>query len=105
NNLISNGIKYSPYGGQIVVSVECLQSEAVVSIRDFGIGISESDQQAIFEPFRRAPATKDTIPGVGLGLFTARKIVVAHGGRIEVDSKEREGSTFTIRLPIKTSRA
>ncbi|MDQ3230489.1 MAG: HAMP domain-containing histidine kinase, partial [Pseudobdellovibrionaceae bacterium] len=100
NNLISNAIKYSPYGGQIKVAVLQGRTEAVVSVRDSGIGISVEDQETIFEPFRRASATKDTIPGVGLGLFTAKKIVMAHGGTIEVQSRVREGSTFEVHLPL-----
>jgi signal transduction histidine kinase len=102
NNLISNAIKYSPYGGQVDVSIKANQGGVAVTVRDSGIGISAEDQQAIFEPFRRAPATKDTIPGVGLGLFTARKIVLAHGGRIEVESSPREGSKFTVWLPSRS---
>ena len=69
-------------------------------MRDHGIGVKDEDRTAIFEPFRRASATRDTIPGVGLGLFTARKIAEAHGGTIEVDGASGGGSVFTFALPL-----
>jgi signal transduction histidine kinase len=100
NNLISNAIKYSPHGGRVQVTLEREDSEAVIKVTDPGMGIAPADRETIFEPFRRASATKDAIPGVGLGLFTSRRIIVAHGGRIEVASTVGKGSTFSVRLPL-----
>ena len=99
NNLVSNAIKYSPAGGRVEVTVERRGSEVVWEVRDTGIGIPLHEQAAIFEPFRRGNVTREAIPGVGLGLATARRIVAAHGGRIELTSAPGEGSTFSVCLP------
>lgn len=99
-NLLSNAIKYSPEGGPIVVILARDGAEAVLRIKDHGLGISEDEQRRVFEPFhreRRAPA----IPGAGLGLFAVKRIVEAHGGRIDVQSAPGCGSTFEVRLPIE----
>ena len=68
-------------------------------MKDCGSGIPLDEREAIFQPFKRSKATKETIPGVGLGLFTARRIVQAHGGRIELESEFGRGSTFFVYLP------
>lgn len=104
NNLISNAIKYSPFGGEILVKVEKRGDEAVIAVSDHGSGISPEDMAPIFEPFRRSQATRETIPGVGLGLHTARRLVQAHGGRIEVISELGVGSTFLVFLPCDEAR-
>lgn len=100
-NLLSNAVKYSPNGGSIALSLRHEVHEAVISIRDEGIGIEREQLATLFEPFRRGRGVaKLEIPGVGLGLATSQKIVSAHGGRIEVESEVGRGSTFTIRLPL-----
>lgn len=104
NNLISNAIKYSPYGGDVIIVVEDEGHQAVIEVIDRGAGINVDELEQIFEPFKRSKSTKGTIPGVGLGLFTARKIVNAHGGHIEVESVVGVGSTFRVCLPL-ASRA
>lgn len=101
NNLVSNAIKYSPAGGAVAVRVELEGEHAVISVSDQGIGVPPAEQPRLFEPFRRAGSSASGIPGVGLGLFVARRIVEAHGGRIELQSAPGEGSTFTIRLPCE----
>lgn len=103
NNLISNAIKYSPLGGVVKVRVDRTGDGVVITVTDHGLGIADADRELIFEPFRRATATKDSIPGVGLGLFTARKIVLAHGGTLEVVSTLGQGSTFTVHLPVEVA--
>jgi signal transduction histidine kinase len=100
NNLVSNAIKYSPRGGDVLVSVVVAGDEATLAVRDSGIGIAPADTKHIFEPFRRTRASREIAPGVGLGLSVARRIVEAHGGRIEVDSKLGAGSTFRVHLPL-----
>lgn len=100
NNLVSNAIKYSPQGGKVQVVVRREGGDAVFSVRDPGIGIAREAQGELFEPFRRVKLTGQELPGVGLGLFVARRIVDAHGGRIEVDSRPGRGSTFCVRLPL-----
>ena len=99
NNLLSNAIKYSPEGGQVRVELTTTPDMASVAVTDSGVGIPEAELESIFEPFRRGSTTRDTIPGVGLGLAVGRRIIEAHGGRIEVESKLGAGSTFRFRLP------
>ena len=99
SNLVSNAIKYSPPGGRIEVALESSGEEVVLSVSDHGIGIAEADRARVFEPFRRVGLSKETVPGVGLGLFVVRRIVEAHGGRIGVQSRPGHGSTFRFVLP------
>jgi len=96
NNLVSNAIKYSPQGGDVRVSVTASKGDAIVAVQDSGIGIAPEDQKHIFEPFRRTGASRDTAPGVGLGLSVAHQIIEAHGGRIDVESTLGVGSTFRV---------
>lgn len=101
-NLVSNSIKYSPGGGKVFVSARAVADELCVNVRDEGIGIAPADLPHIFEPFRRSDAVvRLQIPGVGLGLSTTRRIVEAHGGRIEVESQEGLGTTFRLHLPSR----
>jgi signal transduction histidine kinase len=100
NNLVSNAIKYSPRGGEVGVEIEDRGSSVAFSVSDQGLGISREDgDEALFEPFCRTGTWKESIPGVGLGLFVARRIVEGHGGRISVRSELGRGSTFTVFLP------
>jgi len=101
NNLISNAIKYSPYGGDVAVSLNQASGFGVLKVKDSGIGIPANELESIFQPFRRASSTRDTIPGVGLGLFTAKKIVEGHGGRIDIVSEIGSGSTFIVAIPLR----
>jgi len=98
-NLLSNAIKYSPGGTRVTVSLSAPPSEAVIAVTDEGIGIPPEDIGRIFEPFQRGTASRELVPGVGLGLSVARKLVEAHGGRLEVESQVGKGSTFRVRLP------
>jgi len=97
-NLVSNALKYSPNGGPVTVDASVVGSDAVVSVTDRGIGISPEDQERIFEPFHRTGESRALVPGVGLGLSVARKIVEAHGGHMEVESQVGRGSTFRFKL-------
>ena len=103
-NLLTNAIKYSEPGSEIVVRValdeRAAESWATLSVRDRGIGIPSEDLPRLFEPFYRASNAVGRKPGTGLGLAGARHIVEQHGGRIEVESAEGVGSTFTVRLPV-----
>ena len=100
SNLLSNAIKYSPGGGTIGVDAEIVADEVVVAIADHGIGIPPSDLDRLFERYHRG-SNVSGIVGTGVGLYLVKMVVDLHGGRVEVDSKEGEGSRFTIRLPIK----
>jgi two-component system phosphate regulon sensor histidine kinase PhoR len=99
SNLVSNAIKYSPFGGQIKIAAMEKGDEAVVVISDQGMGIAEEEQEIVFQPFRRSESTRHSIPGVGIGLANSLKIVKAHGGRISVKSQVGVGSTFEVSLP------
>jgi signal transduction histidine kinase len=99
-NLITNAIKYSPKGGRVDVTIERHGAEEMFSVSDCGLGISLEDQHRLFEPFCRIDTADGLIPGVGLGLATARMLIQAHGGRIEVISQLSVGTTFRVFLPI-----
>jgi two-component system, OmpR family, phosphate regulon sensor histidine kinase PhoR len=100
-NLISNAVKFTPEGGRIDVSLGTEGDHALLAVADTGLGIPAADRERIFERFfRSASATRQVIPGTGLGLTITRAIVDAHNGTITVDSQEGKGSTFTVRLPL-----
>lgn len=96
-NLLSNAIEFGP-GGKIQVDVSSRGGRAILSVRDFGIGISANDRRRIFERFERA--TPEGHSGLGLGLYIARRIAEAHGGTISVESDLGKGATFTVELPV-----
>jgi signal transduction histidine kinase len=101
-NLLSNAVKYSPEGGRIAVTVAPAgEGWARIVVRDQGIGIPAADLPHVFERFHRARNTSGRIPGTGIGLAGAKQIVEQHGGAIQVESREGEGSTFTVRLPLE----
>jgi signal transduction histidine kinase len=99
-NLVSNAIKYSPSGSRVQIALSAYEDVAELRVTDEGIGMSAEDQTKLFEPFRRLGLSRETVPGVGLGLFVVRKIVEAHRGWIEVESAPGRGSTFRIYLPL-----
>ncbi|WP_437962477.1 HAMP domain-containing sensor histidine kinase (plasmid) [Sorangium sp. So ce119] len=99
NNLVANAIKYSPGGGAVQVAVARAGAEVTIAVSDRGVGIAREDQGRLFERYFRAPSSGRVASGVGLGLWAARRIAEAHGGRIEVTSAPGEGSTFTLHLP------
>jgi PAS domain S-box-containing protein len=100
-NLIQNAIKYSPRGGLITVSISHQGEHAIVAVQDRGLGIPQEAQKRLFQRFYRAPNIADmNISGMGIGLFVVHEIVNRHGGTIEVESTEGEGSTFSIHLPL-----
>lgn len=99
-NLLDNAIKYSPRQPEINVSCYATGEEVIVSVRDSGMGIAVREQEQIFERFQRVgDPLAQSRPGAGLGLYIARAIIEAHGGRIWVESTLREGSTFSFSLP------
>lgn len=100
-NLISNAIKYATPPGLIEVAVEPHGDEVFLRVSDQGPGMSQDEQKRLFEPFRRSGLSKDTVPGAGLGLFVAKRIMDSHGGRIELESTPGAGSTFLAILPVR----
>jgi signal transduction histidine kinase len=99
SNLVGNAIKYSPNGTPVEVAVTDDGGRATVTVTDQGVGVAPEDRPHLFEPFRRGSRARG-IAGLGLGLAVARRIVEAHGGRIELDSVATAGSTFHLILPI-----
>jgi PAS domain S-box-containing protein len=99
--LLDNAVKYSPAGGKVTVGVERKEATVEVSVADEGVGIPQSDQDQIFRKFYRGADADSRVGsgGTGLGLFIARGLVTAMGGRIWVESREGEGSTFAFELP------
>jgi two-component system phosphate regulon sensor histidine kinase PhoR len=102
-NLLTNAIKFTPDGGRVGIGVHAADGETVVAVRDTGIGIRAEDLPNLFQRFYRAPSSGQHAPGTGLGLSIVKEIVQRHGGRIHVDSRPGEGSTFTVRLPTRPS--
>lgn len=99
NNLVSNAVKYSPNGGVVKVRAWKRDDGFMVSVADRGIGIAREELENIFKPFHRVKATRGTIPGIGLGLSASRRIVEAHGGKLQVESTPGKGSVFYVFLP------
>jgi len=99
-NLLNNGIKYTPPGGQIQVTAGATSGQVWISVSDNGPGIEPESLPLIFEPFYRGPPGRRFPQGMGLGLSIARDIVAAHGGRIDVATGLGQGSKFTVRIPV-----
>lgn len=99
-NLVDNAIKYTNTGGSVNIFARTVGRKIEVSIKDTGIGIPEDEQNRVFGKFFRGfkPIRMETV-GSGLGLFLAKNIIEAHGGKIWFDSKEGEGTTFYFTLP------
>ncbi len=100
-NFLSNAIKYSPKAEKVVIFSEKTDKNIILSVQDFGIGISISDQPKVFSRFFRV--SENTFPGLGLGLYICKEIIERHAGTIYFESKEGKGSTFSFSLPLKKS--
>jgi signal transduction histidine kinase len=100
-NLVSNAVKFTPEEGRISVNVRRRDSDWVISVSDTGMGIPKEALPKIFERFYRVNRRGKQIQGTGLGLAIVHKIVMMHGGRIEVESEVDQGTTFTVFLPLK----
>jgi len=97
-NLVDNAIKFTPAGGSVTLRAEVRDREVWICVQDTGPGIPMEDLPRLFEPFYRG--RQEGRPGLGLGLFLARTIVEAHGGRLDVESRAGEGSCFMLILPL-----
>jgi two-component system sensor histidine kinase BaeS len=99
-NVLSNAVKYTPSGGTICIEAGAQDREAWIRVGDTGPGIDPEDQARIFSPFYQGHSITRFPQGMGLGLSIANDLVVAHGGRIEVDSTPGQGSRFTMWIPL-----
>ena len=97
-NLIENALKYSPAGEPVHVQVTSTSSDALIRVVDHGPGLAPADRQRIFEPFQRA--ADGGARGAGLGLAIARGFAESNGGRVWAESREGQGSTFVLALPV-----
>jgi len=98
-NLLSNAVKYSPQGGNIQLNLACDQEQAILQIKDEGIGIPTTDQKDLFDLFHRA-SNVGKIPGTGLGMAIIKNAVDLHGGTINFETQVGVGTTFTIIFPL-----
>lgn len=100
DNLLSNAVKFTPAGGTVTVRVTASVDHVRLAVADTGLGIPADEVDRLFSRFfRTTTATRNAVPGVGLGLAITRSVVVAHGGVMEVTSAEGAGTTFTAVLP------
>lgn len=102
-NLVDNGIKYTPRGGEVRVTAQPEESAVRVLVRDTGIGIPRADLSRVFERFYRVDKARSRASGgTGLGLSIVKHIVEAHNGQLAVESEPGQGSTFSFTVPIYT---
>ena len=100
-NLIDNGLKYTPRHGSVRAILSSKEDQATIRIEDNGIGIPEEYLDRIFERFFRVDKARSReIGGTGLGLAIVKNICLKHDGNVEVESKDGKGTTFTITLPL-----
>jgi signal transduction histidine kinase len=103
SNLVTNAVKFTPAGGKVEVRLRKRGGQAQLTVTDTGIGIPATDRERVFERFfRTETASRQAVPGTGLGLTITKAIVTAHHGTIAVDSEEGRGSTFTVCLPLRS---
>ncbi len=102
-NLVANAIQYTPQGGDVMIGLKQIGEQARIIVRDTGPGIASEDLPYIFDRFYRAEKSRSrsSSPGFGLGLAIAKWIVENHGGTINVESRESQGTTFAIWLPLE----
>ena len=101
DNVISNAVKFTPAGGRVEVRLAAAEACAVLEVEDTGLGLAEHEVERLFQRFfRSSRATKDAIPGTGLGLTIAKTIVERHGGRITLRSAVDVGTTVRVELPL-----
>ena len=100
-NLVENSIKYNLPGGQVDVTAKAMGDRVIITVEDTGVGIPEEDIGKVFDRFYRVDKARSReTGGTGLGLAITRKVILMHHGAVRLASKEGEGSTFTVRIPL-----
>lgn len=102
-NLITNAIKATPEGGEIILRIVKKGTSLVIQVQDTGRGIKRKDQASIFEPYYRIRDSAERYEGLGLGLSLSKRLIELHGGQIWVESKAGKGSTFSFSIPVFAS--
>jgi signal transduction histidine kinase len=103
-NLLTNAAKYTPPGGKVTCTAGAKDDDAVLVVRDTGMGIPADEQESLGTPFFRASnAVQRQIQGSGLGLSIVRTVVGQHNGKLELESAEGAGTTVTVRIPLLRS--
>jgi len=102
SNIVDNAVKYTPEGGVVKVTVDADFQNLFISVTDTGIGITDDEQQKVFDRFYRVDKTRDReTGGTGLGLAITHSTIVLHNGGIRVVSRENEGTTFIVNVPLR----
>lgn len=101
-NLLSNAIKYNRRNGSIAISLQPEDANLSLAIEDTGIGIPPESIHQLFSKYYRGKVSEKVTPGAGLGLYISKRIIENHNGSIEVQSTVNSGTTFTVRLPLKS---
>jgi len=99
-NLVTNAIKFSGENGKIEIKLRRKGNKLIVAVKDDGPGVSEEEQERIFQPYYRIEADRQRFPGLGLGLALSKQLVERHGGSMWIESTAGKGSIFTFSLPI-----
>jgi signal transduction histidine kinase len=99
-NLLNNAIKYSPGASEVKIDVAKNNEYITVKVKDFGIGISDEQQEQIFSRFFRADGLAPYMSGLGLGLYISKEIIDRHRGKIGVKSEPGKGSEFYFSIPF-----
>ena len=102
-NLINNAFKFTPAGGKIILRAKEDGANLVVEVQDTGRGISDEEQQRLFQPYHRLESDREHLSGLGLGLSLSKKLVELHGGQIWVKSRKGKGSTFGFSVPLEAA--
>lgn len=102
SNFLSNGLKYSPHGKDIIIKAKKNGDKIRLSVKDFGIGIPKDKAEFIFDRFFRVEESSHLFSGLGLGLYISAEIIKRHNGNIGVESEENEGSEFWFEIPVTT---
>ncbi|MFC2072048.1 CHASE4 domain-containing protein [Chloroflexota bacterium] len=102
-NMLTNASKFTPAGGSIILKARGDDANLIVEVHDTGPGISEEDQERLFNPYSRLIGDRERLSGLGLGLALCKTLVELHGGQIWVKSEKDKGSTFGFSLPLKAA--